>query len=446
MVSGLESTSNLASSPDKDPAYAKLHAQVFAPTRNAFRLADSPDFTPGPAGTPDGGPNPGVRLADAPPPIVATNERPNAVVAPGAVSDNGAAPAVTKTEQGQPNPNPNPEVQSGPAPAAATGNCAPFNYGDSGTAADDPKISAWRPNPNSTSQLTKDWFAAKSQLAGVAPEDGAYTVKFGDCLESIAKRELKKENKATDGNAIKAEVAKIIALNHDHYKSLDTNSEFIKDGWKLKLNDCAPAPAAPPPEAPPPAPAPEKDCKAEKVCPGEGPAHVEPTNRPRGRHAGKEDCADVIVVDTKGQIFYNGNKVGDHDKVVIKNGVATEYPNVRGPEGEGPRVPAPPAKVEAPPPAPASTKVTEAGTFPVLPDDDQAPPPVVAARPPARTEGPAIKQAQTTSEDDLTPGPAAAAEVAPPVVKQPPRVVASPAPAKADDKKEQQPGSDFGPV
>ena len=429
MAPGLDSPSNVAMTLDKDPAYASLHAKLYSASHVAFRLADSPDFTPGPAGTPDNmAPNPGVRLADSPPPIVATNERPPqaapgpqaldtpapivAAPAPAALTDAPPpAPVATDVRPGVPAPAPDatpaPAAPTPDAAAATPGNCTTFNYGDAGSSATDPKIMAWNPNPNSKSELTKNWFAENKRLASIAPEDGPYTVKFGDCLESIARRELKKEGKASDYTAVQAEKAKIIALNHDHYKSLDTKSTFIRDGWKLKLTDCAPAapaPVAPAPEVPPPAPTPDV------------PPHVVPTNRPRGPHP-KENCvpcgADVIIDDPKGKIFVQGQQAGDHDRVIVKDGKTTEVPIPTHGQRVTPDGP-PPAplvtRTDAPPPAPTPTRVeAPAPTTPAPIVETHAP--IVAAPTPTPKIADVTPPKKDPDDDGLTPGPAGTPEV-----------------------------------
>jgi hypothetical protein len=217
-----------------------------------------------------------------------------------------------------------------PTPAAAAPGT--FNYNDAGSSCDDKTICSWKPNANSTSQLTKDWFAAHGTQASAAV-DSSYKVKFGDDLEGIARRELKAEGKA--GSSVKDEVAKIIRLNHDHYKSLDCNSDLIRTGWTLKLNDQSAAPAAPPKQsdaAPPPAPA--------------------PITKP---DACKKDCdADVIVDNPNHETYFNGKKVGDHDRTIIKNGTATEVPLTAGDGANGRRHQADVAPATAPANAPGA--------------------------------------------------------------------------------------------
>lgn len=83
-------------------------------------------------------------------------------------------------------------------------------------------------------------------------ERGRYTVQHGDCLETIAERNLKGSGLPANRMAIKAEVAEIVAANQHRYPSLAANSEFIKGGWTLTLPQHRPGEA--PREAPLPQP------------------------------------------------------------------------------------------------------------------------------------------------------------------------------------------------
>jgi hypothetical protein len=327
-------------------------------------------------------------------------------------------------------------ADSSPASATATS----FSYGDAGSSCDDQSICNWKPNPNSTSQLTKDWFAAHQGQAS-ATVDNVYKVKFGDDLEGIAKRELKAEGK--EGSSVKDEVAKIIRLNHDHYKSLDCNKDFIRTGWTLKLNDNSVA-AAPPQQtdAAPPAPAPvttpDTTCKVDAPC-----------------------GADVIVDNPNGQTFYNGKKVGDHDRSIVTHGQAVEVPipgngppppqrigdaatpAAATPVADAPSTPAPAAAAkpietaaaaspDTPPPV-VAPKAIDSALVVAAPD---TPPPVVSSKPIVAaapdTPPPVVPASQTpdTSAAALTPGPdEVQAPVAPANAPPPRRVAATPPPA-----------------
>lgn len=446
MATGMDATST--ANVVKDPMFQALHEKLYAASTPAFSLGDTTSATTS---------RQGLSVADAPAPIVATDARPGqdttlgpnspiatntrpgdttVVAAPNPADTTAAVVAPDSTTAVVAGPNPADTTaaattKQGDATTAAPGSCATFNYGDNGSAEDDPKIANWRPNPNSKSQLTQSWFAEHSRLSSVAPEDGPYTVKFGDCLESIARRELKKEGKATDSAAIETEKQKIIDLNKDHYKSLKTNSEFIKDGWKLKLTDCDST-------TPPPTPAPTDTTQ---------------TTPP------KKDCPDVIITDKGGDIYYNDQKVGSHDRVKITNGVATEGPIADSrqpgqadttavtpavtPGDSTTKVAATPADSTAPVLTQAQASATPdttakdsgATSFPVL--DSAAP--VVAAAPDST--------ATKTSTDALTPGPSGSADVPKivNVIATKPKDTTTPAPKQQDDSQGVDPNS-LGPA
>jgi hypothetical protein len=405
MATGMDSTSAAMTPAAKDPTFLALHAELYGSKASPFSVADTSAASTSALG---------VTTADSPAQIVPTSSRPGdttlaagpaAPVATDTRPATATTPAATDTTAAATTP-----AATDASTAAAPGNCSTFNYGDNGSAADDPRIVNWNPNPNSKSQLTQNWFAAHGQLESVAPEDGPYTVKFGDCLESIARRELKKENKGVDGQSVKDEVAKIIKLNQDHYKSLATKSAFIKDGWKLKLTDCndtAPAPTA-------------TDTTAATTPPA------------------KADCPDVIIEDRGGDIYYNDKKVGSHDRVTIKNGVATEsaIPDRRAgqpaPDSTAAATPAGTTAADSTAPAVATTDSTTAAVTPT-PAVANAPDastrekpttfPVLDAVAPVTTPTDTTTTAATPSDhtDALTPGPAGTpdtAATAPKIVNQ----------------------------
>jgi hypothetical protein len=331
-----------------------------------------------------------------------------------------------------------------PTPAAAAPGSSTFNYNDAGSSCDDKTICSWKPNASSTSQLTKDWFAAHGTQASAAV-DSSYKVKFGDDLEGIARRELKAEGK--EGSSVKDEVAKIIRLNHDHYKSLDCNSDFIRTGWTLKLNDQSAPPAAPPTQsdaAPPPAPAPITNpdtCKKDAPC-----------------------DADVIVDNPNHETYFNGKKVGDHDRTIIRNGTATEVPITAGDGANGrrhkadlppvnapgkapgnatdnyvgdasfpaPLAPAPQLRsvdTTQPAAAPAPERVVAAAPAAALPD---TPAPIIPAKVAAPDQTPPVPTATAdNSVDDLIPGPAEVQAPAAPIPPPVQRAAVAPAPRPA---------------
>jgi hypothetical protein len=436
-MAGLD-TPTATYAPAQDPVLASLHQRLLSDS-DPLRLASAStsgttDFTPGPAGTDTiaaAPASPGAPVTDAsltpgtPPPAVPP-EVASAAPAPGAVPSDltpptTPPPATTGDAVVAAAPAPAAPVRlaaSDSAPAAAPGSApatSSFSYGDAGSSCDDKTICNWRPNPNSTSQLTTDWFAAHKTQAS-AGVDTTYKVKFGDDLEGIAKRELKAEGK--EGSSVKDEVAKIISLNHDHYKSLDCNKDLIRTGWTLKLNDGAVAAAPPPPaDAPPPAPAaiatPDTTCKVDAPC-----------------------GADVIVDNPNGQTFYNDKKVGDHDRSIITNGQAVEVPIPGKGKRDGSLNGGPPPLQRigdaAPPPvAPAAPAVGDAAAVPpaVAPKPVETasaaapdtPPPVVAPRtadaapaPAAPDAPPAIAKIILPPAAPDTPPPAVAAPDAPP--------------------------------
>ncbi len=57
------------------------------------------------------------------------------------------------------------------------------------------------------------------------PKTREYTVKSGDSLTLIAKRELGQAGRFTE----------IAILNYDRYPSLKTNANLIQVGWRLRL-------------------------------------------------------------------------------------------------------------------------------------------------------------------------------------------------------------------
>lgn len=467
-MAGLD-TPTATYAPTGDPVLAGLHQKLLSDT-DPLRLANAStpsttDFTPGPTGTDTvAAATPGTPLTDAslapttPPPatteVAAAAPKPAAVpsdlappplvqLAPGDTTAAATAAAPTQVKLAQSDSAP------APVPAGAPASNS-FSYSDAGSSCDDKTICNWNPNPNSTSQLTKDWFAAHGTQAN-ASVDSIYKVKFGDDLESIARRELKAEGK--QGASVKDEVAKIISLNHDHYKSLDCKPDFIRTGWTLKLNDNSAAPPQQADATPPPAPAPittpDSTCKTDAPC-----------------------GADVIVDNPNGQTFYNNKKVGDHDRAIITNGKSVEVPIPGSTHGAAPQrvgdtspVPAKPADAAITPgtptpavvdasaapavapkpietanaaqldtPAPVVTpKPVDSASTAAVPD---TPPPVVVAKtnlaPAPDATAPTAATPDSSSTADLTPGPdEVQAPVAPANAPPPRRIAAIPAaPAK----------------
>ena len=122
--------------------------------------------------------------------------------------------------------------------------------------------------PTTDREKSKEWWDARAQRVGVAPEKDPncfYTVKFGDDLSTIAQRQLQSEGKAVNSTSLKAEQDKIIKLNDTQYKTLDCNPHFLKAGWRLNLDDCCTKPEVAPQPAPAPAPEHVAPPRAEKV-------------------------------------------------------------------------------------------------------------------------------------------------------------------------------------
>ncbi|CAN5730789.1 hypothetical protein BH10CYA1_BH10CYA1_50650 [soil metagenome] len=158
---------------------------------------------------------------------------------------------------------------------------------------------SWRPDYSLSTQSARDW-AKQSDINRTKPIEltkcDIYTVKYGDCLWTIAERDLKKNGEKHDAGAVKDEIANIVKLNQKDHPSLKCNPDLILPGWKLKMPDhckdtntdskppekppvCHPPekppeqpPVCPPPEQPPVCPPPEKPPEQPKPpCPPEKP-------------------------------------------------------------------------------------------------------------------------------------------------------------------------------
>jgi LysM repeat protein len=144
-------------------------------------------------------------------------------------------------------------------------------YADAGSSSSNEIIRHWKPD-HGQSKSGKAWFKAMKHQEPVPVAGNYYTVKDGDCLESIARRELRTENHAVDTKSTNAGVEQLIALNKDHYKSLTVNKHYIQNGWKLKLSaaDLASADVVAPPTKPVDASVPvgAPDATADKVNQG----------------------------------------------------------------------------------------------------------------------------------------------------------------------------------
>ena len=126
-----------------------------------------------------------------------------------------------------------------PAPSAKNdqvGHVGATVYSDAGSSAEDRKIQNWKPDQGH-GKHGRAWTAAARHQEKEPVAGSYYDVKNGDCLESIARRALRTQHHNVDHRSTAEGVAKLIELNKDHYKSLSVNSDYIRQGWKLKLAD-----------------------------------------------------------------------------------------------------------------------------------------------------------------------------------------------------------------
>jgi LysM repeat protein len=112
----------------------------------------------------------------------------------------------------------------------------PKGYTDAGSSATNQIIGHWHPD-HGQSKSGKAWFKAMKAQEPVPVAGNYYKVQDGDCLESIARRELRTEKQKVDTKSTNAGVEKLIELNKGHYKSLTVNEHYIQKGWTLKLSE-----------------------------------------------------------------------------------------------------------------------------------------------------------------------------------------------------------------
>ncbi len=112
---------------------------------------------------------------------------------------------------------------------------------EGGDACKDPRIQNWHPDYSLSSPQAREWHKQNEDSRHHSlklDEGGTYTVKHGDCLSTIAARELEAEGQAVNKKSIAHEVKEIVELNHEKYNALDCNKEYLAAGWKLKLPGC----------------------------------------------------------------------------------------------------------------------------------------------------------------------------------------------------------------
>ncbi len=97
-------------------------------------------------------------------------------------------------------------------------------------------------------------------------------VKDGDCLSTIAERELHMNGKKGTSSEINDEVDRLIALNKGAHPKIGCNRDYVQADWKLTIN--APEAAAPAPAPVPVVEAPKPLIEAAK--PVEAPPPVAP--------------------------------------------------------------------------------------------------------------------------------------------------------------------------
>jgi len=131
----------------------------------------------------------------------------------------------------------------------------------------------WRPDPEARTPLAQAWMRESDKQRAIPmqlDQNGDYTVQFGDCLSTIAERELKREGTAVNRDSIRGEMQKLIDANVNEHPSLGCNPDLVKTGWKLHIPGAtqdAPPPEQPrQPEKPPEQQRPQPDCPEDDRC------------------------------------------------------------------------------------------------------------------------------------------------------------------------------------
>ncbi len=100
-------------------------------------------------------------------------------------------------------------------------------------------IQNWHADYSLSSPQARQWQKqnqqSRQQPLRMNEADDTYIVQHGDCLSTIAARELQDAGKAVNKNSVAQEMQEIIALNRDKYNTLDDNQDYLAAGWKLRL-------------------------------------------------------------------------------------------------------------------------------------------------------------------------------------------------------------------
>lgn len=118
------------------------------------------------------------------------------------------------------------------------GSGQPARQNDNTAGSDDCVPAGWHPDYSLSSQSAKDWFAKSQELRKqklTLDENGDHKVEHGDSLWTIAQRELHDTGKKGTDAEIVQEIQRIVKLNEGKYPSLKCNTDFIKDGWTLHI-------------------------------------------------------------------------------------------------------------------------------------------------------------------------------------------------------------------
>ncbi len=103
----------------------------------------------------------------------------------------------------------------------------------------DSRTQNWHPDYSLSSPSAREWHEqnkqSRHQPLKLNEEDGTYTVQHGDCLSTIAARELDAEGKAVNKKSIAHEVQEIIDLNRNEHSELVGNKDYLGAGWRLRL-------------------------------------------------------------------------------------------------------------------------------------------------------------------------------------------------------------------